>query len=134
SGMTFPVTLNPGQTAVLNIQFAPLTAGSYTGQLTISSNCTGGTISVGLSGTGNPHQVQLSWTPPAGGTDPAVGYNIYRAVSGTSNYQLINTTQQSSYSDTTVVHATSYVYYVRSVDASGVESSASSNSTSVTIP
>ncbi len=135
SGMTFPATLNPGQKATLNIQFAPLTAGSYTGQLTISSNCAGGNISVGLSGTGYPHQVQLSWAPPGGATDPVVGYNIYRAVGGSSSYQLINTAEdsQSTYSDTVVVHATSYVYYVKSVDASGVESPAS-NATSVTIP
>ncbi len=135
SGMTFPATLNPGQTATLTIQFAPLTAGSYTGQLTISSNCTGGNISVGLSGTGNPHQVQLSWTPPNSTTDPVVGYNVYRAVGGSSTYQLINTVQayQSTYSDATVVHATSYVYYVKSVDGLGAESTAS-NTTSVTVP
>jgi hypothetical protein len=133
--MTFPATLNPGQTATLTIQFAPLTAGLYPGQLTISSNCTGGNISVGLSGTGNPHQAQLSWIPPSSTTDPVVGYNIYRAVGGGSSYQLINTVQafQSTYSDATVVHATSYEYYIKSVDPSGAESTAS-NTTSVTVP
>ena len=135
SGVTFPVTLNPGQTITLNIQFAPMTQGSYTGQLTISSNCTGGNISVALSGTADPHQVQLSWMPPSSTSDPVVGYNIYRAITGSSSYQLINTAEdfQSTYSDTTVVHATSYAYYVKSVDASGAESLAS-NTTSVTIP
>jgi len=135
SAMTFPVTLKPGQTANLNIEFAPLTTGSYAGQLTISSNCTGGSIVVGLSGTGNSHEVQLSWDLPTSSTDPVVGYNIYRATSGSSNYELINTSEdaQMTYIDTTVVHATSYVYYVMSVDSSGVQSVAS-NTTSVTIP
>ena len=135
SGMTFPKTLNPGQTATLTVQFAPLTGGSYTGQLTISSNCSGGNLSVSLSGTGNPHQAQLSWTPPSGATDPVLGYNIYRAVGGGLSYQLVSTVQayQSTYSDATVVHATSYAYFVTSVDALGVESTAS-NSTNVTVP
>jgi fibronectin type 3 domain-containing protein len=101
--------------------------------LTISSNSTGGNISVGLSGTGDPHQVQLSWTPPAPTSDPVAGYNIYRAVGGSPNYQQIAQVYQSTYSDSTVVHASAYVYYVKSFDASGVESTAS-NSTSVTIP
>jgi hypothetical protein len=135
SGMTFPVTLNAGQTATLNIEFAPLASGSYTGQLTISSNCAGGSISVSLSGTGDPHEVQLSWDPPSGSTVPVVGYNIYRAVAGNPSYVLINTAEdsQTTYLDATVVHATSYVYYVVSVDSSGVQSVAS-NTTSVTIP
>jgi fibronectin type 3 domain-containing protein len=64
-----------------------------------------------------------------------VGYNIYRATAGSSNYQLINMAEdsQTTYADTTVVHATSYVYYVMSVDSSGVQSVAS-NTTSATVP
>ena len=64
-----------------------------------------------------------------------MGYNVYRAAGGSSTYQLINTVQdyQSTYSDATVVHATSYVYYVKSVDGLGAESTAS-NTTSVTVP
>jgi hypothetical protein len=135
SGMTFPVTLNPGQTANLIIGFTPLTAGSYAGQLTISSNCAGGSKVVSLSGTGNPHEVQLSWIAPSSSTDPIVGYNIYRTVLGSSNFAMINSTEdyQTTYSDTTVLHAMSYVYFVTSVDSSGVESAAS-NTTNVTIP
>ncbi len=135
SGATFPLTLNPGQTATLNIEFAPLTTGSFTGQLTISSNCAGGNIAVGLSGTSEPHEVQLSWGLPSGSTDPVVGYNIYRTVAGSSDYVLVNAAEdsQTTYTDTTVMHATSYVYYVMSVDSSGVQSSAS-NTIALTIP
>ena len=53
SGATFPLTLNPGQTAILNVQFDPTTAGVTTGQLTITSNSsTSPTAVVSLSGTG----------------------------------------------------------------------------------
>ena len=52
-GGTLPATLNPNQTLALQVQFAPTTAGAFTGQLTISSDSTtGGTAAVALSGTG----------------------------------------------------------------------------------
>jgi hypothetical protein len=51
SGATFPITLNPGQTAMLSVQFNPTVAGAATGQITISSNSsTTGTTVISLSG------------------------------------------------------------------------------------
>src|ERR1039457_1452381 len=53
SGVTFPMTLNPGQAATLNIVFDPTAVGAATGQLTITSNSsTNSTAVVSLSGTG----------------------------------------------------------------------------------
>ena len=53
SGATFPVTLNPGQSATLNVQFDPTTTGAASGQLTIQSDSsTNSTAVVNLSGTG----------------------------------------------------------------------------------
>jgi putative lipoic acid-binding regulatory protein len=53
SGATFPVTLNPGQTASLTAQFNPTAAGAASGQLTITSNSsTGASTAIALSGTG----------------------------------------------------------------------------------
>ena len=53
SGATFPVTLNPGQSATLNVQFDPTATGAATGELTIQSNSsTNSTAVVNLSGTG----------------------------------------------------------------------------------
>ncbi len=53
SGATFPVTLNPGQSATLNVQFEPTATGAASGQLTIQSNSsTNGTAVVNLSGMG----------------------------------------------------------------------------------
>jgi hypothetical protein len=53
SGATFPVTLNPTQSATLEVQFDPTAAGAATGQLTIqSSSSTNATAVISLTGTG----------------------------------------------------------------------------------
>ena len=105
--------------------------------VTLTDNASPGTATIALSGTGQAasYEVDLSWNAPSGSSDPVVGYNIYRAVSGSSSYQLLNSTVNASmtYTDTTVVTGTAYQYYVESVDASGNQS-APSNTYSVTIP
>jgi hypothetical protein len=64
SGAAFPLTLNPGQTATLQIAFDPTIAGAATGSLAINSNATSGTIHVALSGTGTaPLSPQLTVGP-----------------------------------------------------------------------
>jgi hypothetical protein len=53
SGATFPVTLNPGQSVTLLVQFDPTTAAAATGSITVASNApANGTLVIGLSGTG----------------------------------------------------------------------------------
>jgi hypothetical protein len=53
SGITFPATLAPGQTATLNVQFAPAALQAVNGQLTIASNDSRGTATlIQLSGSG----------------------------------------------------------------------------------
>lgn len=65
SGATFPVTLNPGMTLALSVQFAPTASGAVNGQLTVNSNSTsGGTTTIALSGTGtNAAKPQLTISP-----------------------------------------------------------------------
>jgi hypothetical protein len=136
SGSGFPVTLNPGQTLTLNVQFAPTVAGSATGQLTITSNSsTNPTATFALSGTGTSHEVDLNWNAPASSSDPVVGYNVYRAPGGTTSYQLLNSSPVGStnYTDSAVTSGQTYVYIVKSVDSSGTESVPSNTSTS-TVP
>jgi hypothetical protein len=54
AGITgWPATLNPGQQVVLSIAFAPDSATSFTGDLGVASNASGGTANVPLSGTGD---------------------------------------------------------------------------------
>ncbi len=138
SGVTAPITLNPGQTATLNIQFDPTSTGSMSGAVTLTSNASSTpTATVTLSGTGQAtsYQVDLTWGAPSSSTDAVAGYDIYREVSGGSSYQLLNSSADGSttYTDTTVQTNTTYNYYIVSVDAQGNQSSPS-NTFTVTIP
>jgi hypothetical protein len=136
---TFPITLNPGQSAVLDIVFNPATAGAATGQLSIASNSTAGATSVvALTGTGVSsvtYTVDLTWVAPVSSSDAVAGYHIYRSIGASASYQLLNASVNTptSYADATVQSGQTYVYTVTSVDASGVESS-DSNLFTVTIP
>ena len=137
SGITFPITLNPSQTATLNLLFTPTTLSSATGTVTLTSNATsGGTTSISLSGTGiaQAYQVDLSWNAPTASTDPVAGYNVYRAT-GNGTFAVMNSSpiSQPSWTDTTVQNGAAYSYQITSVDASGIESTPSSPS-SVSIP
>ncbi len=138
SGASFPLTLNLNQNATLEIEFDPTTAGAASGQLTIISDSLTNPIAVvSLSGTGEAasYEVQLTWNAPTNSSDPVVGYEIYRANSGNSSYQLLNSAVDvlTAYTDSTVVSGASYTYYVESVDASG-NASAPSNTYTVNIP
>jgi fibronectin type 3 domain-containing protein len=111
-----------------------------TGQLNIQSNSsTNGTAVVGLSGSGTSasgsHQVILSWDAPSNSSDLVAGYDVYRATGSSSTFQLLNPSadSQTTYVDTDVQASATYVYYVTSVDSSGVQSS-SSNQVTATIP
>jgi hypothetical protein len=132
SGSAFPVTLSPGQSVSLSVQFNPKSTGSASGQLTISSNATSNPKAViSLSGTGATHEVDLTWNAPSGSI---TGYHVYRTASGGSSFQLLSSyCADTSYADTTVQSGQAYDYIVKSVNASGVES-APSNKTSVQIP
>jgi len=138
-GVTTPMTLNPNQTATLDIQFDPTSAGSASGAVTISSNSsTSGTTTVSLSGIGTDttaYEVNLSWDAPDDSSATISGYSVYRAASGSSAYQVLNASldAQTTYTDTTVSNSTSYDYYVETVDSSGV-SSAPSNVLSISVP
>jgi hypothetical protein len=137
SGATFPLTLTPGQAVNLGVEFDPTTAGAVTGQLTITStSSTNGTAVVTLAGTGTTttYAVDLSWDAPGNSEVPIAGYNIYRAPSGSSTYQQLNSSvdAETTYADSTVQSGLSYEYYVESVSASGM-ASAPSETFSVTV-
>jgi fibronectin type 3 domain-containing protein len=133
--VSLPATLNPGQTVTVTLTFNPSAVGSTTGQLSISSNSsTNPTLTVPLSGTGDPHQVDLSWQAPNGSSVTITGYNVYRASGGSSSFAVVNSMDsQTAYTDSGVQSGQSYNYYVTSVDSAGMES-APSNTTTVAIP
>jgi hypothetical protein len=138
SGASFPLTLNPNQTTQLFVVFDPTVAGSATGQLKITSNSSSAaTTVVSLTGSGHSivYQVNLSWIAPASSPVPVTGYNVFRAPTGTTTYQQLNTSTitATNYSDASVLNGTTYDYVVRSVDAAGT-SSVSSNTYTAVIP
>jgi fibronectin type 3 domain-containing protein len=78
----------------------------------------------GLTATPGDANVSLTWNSVA----DASGYNVYRSLSSTGGYTLINTVlvTATSYEDITVTNDEKYYYYVKSVDSNGEESLASS--------
>ena len=64
-----------------------------------------------------------------------MGYNVYRALSGSSSYGRLNAGVEvaTTYNDSTVQSGSIYNYIVKTVDSMGLES-APSNTAIVTIP
>ena len=52
SGITAPITLTAGQSATFTVAFAPASAGSVSGNVTVTSNSSNPTLTIPLSGTG----------------------------------------------------------------------------------
>lgn len=138
SGLSYPATLDPGETATLNISFDPPTAATDTGSVTLASNAaSNGTAIIALSGAGKAasYLVDLTWDAPSSSADPVAGYNIYRSSNRGASYRELTSsvTSSTSYTDSTVQSGASYLYYVVSVDGEG-NTSGPSNTWSATIP
>jgi len=141
SGATFPLTLNPNQTATLGVQFYPTVLGAATGTLTVvSTSLTNPITTLGLSGTGEAStagsgQVTLTWDAPSSSPDPVAGYNVYRSPGGAYLFVQLNSSAitQTTYVDSAAQSGQAYDYIVESVDASGT-ASAPTNIASVAIP
>ena len=63
SGITTPVTLNQSQSTTATVTFAPKSAGSASGSLTITSDASNSPLSIPLSGTGTAAAGTLSASP-----------------------------------------------------------------------
>jgi hypothetical protein len=136
TGLSLPATLPPGNSTTLNLVFKPTSLGTTNGVLVVASNSAGNnSLSIPLQGTAVPLGIRLSWNPPDSEDDPIAGYNIYRSLEGSSQFQQLNQSPNSptAYTDSTVQTGQTYNYYVTSVDSSGLES-VPSNTTSVTVP
>jgi hypothetical protein len=85
---TFPATLNSGNSITLGLEFDPTVAGTATGQVVIQSNSsTGGTTTIGLSGTATAATTVLAVavTPTSASTITEATQQFAASVSGTSN-------------------------------------------------
>jgi hypothetical protein len=121
SGVAVNTTIAPGQTAALNVTFAPTATGSVAGGIMIASNA--GNISITLAGSGgqlSSHTVALNWDPS---TSDVIGYYVYRMLPD-GTYAKINAAPVvlTEFTDTSVQNGQTYTYVVTSVDADNVES------------
>lgn len=136
SGVSAGLILTSGQSATLNVTFAPTAAGSDPGTVAVASNATNSPDNITLSGTGStsttPPSVSLSWTPSV---SVVAGYNVYRSQTSGGPYTKMDSSivAADSYSDTNVQAGQTYFYVVTSVTSSGVES-ADSTQVSATTP
>jgi Abnormal spindle-like microcephaly-assoc'd, ASPM-SPD-2-Hydin/Protein of unknown function (DUF1573) len=84
SGLTTPKTIAAGTSATFSAVFAPTTAGSLPGTITITSNAPGSPSTVALSGTGVALQASISATPTSA--------NFGSVAVGSTNSQTIQVT------------------------------------------
>ena len=64
SGLSTPATINPSQAAILTVTFAPVTTGSVTGSVTITSDASGSPLTISFNGSGTAAPTgQLSPNP-----------------------------------------------------------------------
>jgi fibronectin type 3 domain-containing protein len=125
----------PGQTAPLNVAYAPLAAGNLAGNVTVTSNASNSAAVISLAGTSVQsvsHSVTVSWTPS---TSTVVGYNQYRSTISGGPYAKVNPTAvpTESYDDATVQAGQTYYYVVTAMTSANVES-IYSNEVSASIP
>ena len=123
SGAGAPVTLSPSQNLTFSVIFDPLTAGSASGSILVTSNATGSPTTISLTGSGvqaASHTVSLTWV--ASTTSTVTGYNVYRSTITGSGYVKVGSASGLSYTDSTVQNAITYYYVTTAVDSIGDES------------
>ncbi len=128
SGLSFPVTLNPGQSVNFTATFTPQATGLVSSSISFTSNASNSPTSVTVNGTGvaaPAHTVLLTWI--ASTSQDVIGYNIYRRTGTTGNYTQINTglNPTTTYTDTSVADGLTYYYETTAVNSSNQESTPS---------
>jgi hypothetical protein len=134
-GVSSGQILTPGQTATLNVTFAPAATGLIPGSVTVASDATNSPTTISLSGSGSQlvaPSVVLSWNPS---TSAVAGYNVYRSQISGGPYTRLDSSVVSadSYTDSSVQPGLTYYYVVTSVTSAGMES-VDSTQTSATVP
>ncbi len=115
SGLPAPLTLAPAESVAFSVNFAPMTSGTVTGSVSVTSNAANSPTTVSLAGTGIalPHSVDLAWN-----ASPAVvGYNVYRGTTSGGPYTKLNSSLivGTTYTDRTVLAGQTYFYVATSV-------------------
>lgn len=147
SGVSAGLILGAGQSAALDVSFAPQPGDVLQGSITIVSNASNSQLTIGLAGNGGTiaangnnvsgpsngaHSVSLNWIPNGSN---AVGYNTYSSTTSGGPYVLLTNAPVTGtgYTDSTVQSGQRYFYVVTSVAANKTES-VYSNEAVATIP
>ncbi len=133
TGVALPISLSAGQSTSFTVVFAPLSAGSLPGSLSIVSTATNSPLTVALSGSGvqaASHSISLTWSESSTGV---AGYNIYRGAASGGPYARVNSAlvPMAAYADAAVQSGSTYYYVTTAVDSAGVESMYSNEATAV---
>jgi len=133
NGIALPLSLAVGQSTSFTVTFAPASAGSLSGSVTVVGNAANSPMVIALSGTGATavsHTVSLSWTPSS---STYSGFNVYRGTSSGGPYTRVDTSMVSStsYLDAGVSSGQAYYYVATEVDTTGTESGYSSEVSAV---
>jgi hypothetical protein len=135
SGISFPLTLQAGQSQPFTVTFAPQQSGVASGTLSFA-NSPNSPVVVALTGTGNnpppPPSVTLTWD---GSGSPVSGYNVFRGNVSGGPYAQINSALDPNtlYEDNNVTSGKTYYYVTTAVNSSG-EQSTYSNEVQAIIP
>jgi hypothetical protein len=132
SGLADGTTLSSGQATTFSVAFAPKSAGSITGSVTVASNAQDSPTTVAVTGTGvaaatssTAYSVALKWTASA--SSGVTGYDVYRStVSGGPYTEITSAVSATEYTDDSVQAGTDYFYVVTSVSSTGARSGYSS--------
>jgi hypothetical protein len=131
TGVALPITIPSGYSMSFSVVFSPQFSGTASANVTFSSNATNGPTTQSVTGSGTTPMVNLTWNASA--SSNVVGYNVYRGTASGGPYTQINSSLNTTTSntDTTVQSGQAYYYVVTAVDSTGAESSYSNQTTAV---
>jgi hypothetical protein len=137
SGLSFPVTIQAGNSASFTLTFTPQTTGAASATLTFASNASNASTVQSLTGTGTAppvYTVVLSWT--ASTSSNISSYNVYRGTTSGGPYTEIGSVPEptTTYTDTSVTDGQTYYYVTTTVNSSSQESAYSNQATAVIPP
>jgi Abnormal spindle-like microcephaly-assoc'd, ASPM-SPD-2-Hydin/Protein of unknown function (DUF1573)/Fibronectin type III domain len=139
SGGVSGATIAAGQSATLDVSFAPKQAETVTGKIVVSSNAADSTVTLSVAGVGvtsatsttTSHSIALRWAPSTSAS--ITGYYVYRATSPSTSYTRLFSAplNATDYTDYSVTAGDTYTYEVSAVNSEGMESARSSAATAV---
>jgi hypothetical protein len=129
SGLKFPVTISAGQSVRFGVTFNPQASGYASASASFASSAenspTAATF-IGKAVAPQAHSVDIAWTPSV--SPDITGYNIYRAIYGTSceAYSQVGSSANMTYTDAEATGGITYCYAITAVNSIDQESGYSS--------